>query len=63
MGQFSISANIDMDKKGDYIPVATRNVFLKYYTQASGQQIHFWSRDDKKAYLDAIQDKLKDYLQ
>lgn len=54
---------LDMDKKGDYIPVATRNVFLKYYTQASGQQIHFWSRDDKKAYLDAIQDKLKDYLQ
>ena len=40
--------------KGAYIPVCTRNVFLKYYTDADAQQIHFWSTQDRESYLTAI---------
>ena len=33
---------IELDRGGSYIPVCTRNVFLKYYTDAGAQQLHFW---------------------
>lgn len=50
------------DKKGDYIPAATRNVFLKYYTPADKLQPHFWGEDDKIAYLAEIKATLTAYL-
>jgi hypothetical protein len=52
-----------MDRRGDYLPAATRNVFLKYYAPADRLQPHFWSAADKAAYLHAIQLTLADYLQ
>lgn len=45
---------IDLDRRGQYIPVCTRQVFLKYYTDADAQQVHFWSTQDREAYLNAI---------
>ena len=54
---------LDKDKHGDYIPAATRNVFLKYYTRAGHQQAHFWSGADKQDYLQKIQTTLEPYLQ
>jgi hypothetical protein len=45
---------IDLDRKGAYVPVCTRQVFLKYYTDADAQQVHFWSTQDREAYLKAI---------
>lgn len=54
---------LDKDKRGDYIPAATRNVFLKYYTRAGHQQAHFWSGADKQDYLQKIQTTLEPYLQ
>jgi hypothetical protein len=45
---------LDLDRSGAYIPVCTRQVFLKYYTKANAQQIHFWSAQDREAYLQAI---------
>ncbi len=45
---------LDLDKKGKYIPICTRQVFLKYYTNADAQQVHFWSTQDREAYLTAI---------
>lgn len=53
---------IDRDRTGEYIPVCTRNVFLKYYTAASGQQTHFWGRVDRECYLAAMVDVLRPYL-
>ena len=52
-----------MDKQGQYIPAATRNVFLKYYAPAGRIQPHFWGTADKAQYLQAIKDQLKPYLQ
>lgn len=54
---------LEMDKCGDYIPAATRNVFLKYYTPAGELQPHFWSDSDKDAYLKIIKRTLGSYLQ
>jgi hypothetical protein len=51
-----------LDRQGSYIPISTRNVFLKYYTDAEGQQIHFWGRHDREGYLDALREVLEPYL-
>jgi hypothetical protein len=51
------------DKAGSYIPPCTRNVFLKYYTDADDQQIHFWGAADRESYLKAILEAVAPYLQ
>jgi len=48
---------IRMDKKGDYIPVCTKNVFMKYYS-TSDTKLHFWSEEDRKCYIKAINEVL-----
>lgn len=45
---------LELDRRGAYIPICTRQVFLKYYTDADAQQFHFWSTQDREAYLNAI---------
>lgn len=52
-----------LDREGRYIPPATRNVFLKYYTEAEGQQIHFWGPEDREGYLNALVDTVSDFLE
>jgi len=54
---------IALDRGGAYIPVCTRNVFLKYYTDAGVQQLHFWAPSDRQGYLNAMLDALGPYLQ
>jgi len=51
-----------LDRSGSYIPVCTRNVFLKYYTEAGAQQLHFWGPGDRQAYLKAMLEALDPYL-
>ena len=50
------------DREGSYIPVCTRNVFLKYFTDANVQQVHFWSATDRDAYLRMLEEVLQPYL-
>jgi hypothetical protein len=53
---------IALDRRGSYIPVCTRNVFLKYYTDAGVPQLHFWGPRDRQSYVDAMLDALHPYL-
>lgn len=53
---------LNKDKLGSYIPICTLNVFLKYYTEKATEQLHFWSTADRNDYLDAMKERLKDYL-
>ena len=53
---------ITLDRSGSYIPVCTRNVFLKYYTDAGAQQLHFWGPRDREGYLEAMLEALCPYL-
>ena len=51
---------IAMDKAGEYIPICTRNVFMKYYS-SSDTKLHFWSEEDRKGYIEALNNVLYDY--
>lgn len=44
---------IEKEKDGTFIPICTKNVFLKYYTQ-DVIQMTFWDEKDRKAYFDNI---------
>ena len=44
---------IAMDKAGEYVPTCTRNVFMKYYS-SSDTKLHFWSEEDRKGYIEAM---------
>lgn len=56
------NAIIDLDKKGRFIPFCTKMVFLKYYTQSDQNQLHFRGEPDRKAYIEAMNTVLKEYL-
>jgi hypothetical protein len=56
------AAILERDRQGSYIPVCTRNVFLKYYSPADEHQMHFWSDSDREHYLDAMTGILCGYL-
>lgn len=50
---------IAMDKKGEYIPYCTRNVFLKYYTDGNKvEQMQIWGDKDRKCYIKAMNELL-----
>lgn len=56
-------AIIELDKKGSYIPVCTKRVFLKYYNdKPSTQQYYFWGKEDRTNYIKEIKSVLEDYL-
>jgi uncharacterized protein with ParB-like and HNH nuclease domain len=52
---------IENDSKGIFVPIATKNLFLKYYSKKLGE-VMYWNKEDAKDYLDAIKKTLKDYL-
>ncbi|MFZ1610316.1 MAG: DUF262 domain-containing protein [Chitinophagales bacterium] len=52
---------IEKDQNGTFIPLCTKNVFLKYYNE-SIDQMTFWGRSDREYYLKAIINVLKIYL-
>ena len=58
---------MDADAKGEYIPLCTRRVFLKYYNNSNQdftvQQIFYWSETDRKNYLENIKKILVEYLE
>ena len=52
---------IDNDEKGIFIPIATRNVFLKYYSRGSTDVMR-WGKSDAENYLKAIEEMLDKYI-
>ena len=61
---FDVKRNkiVEMDQKGAFIPYCTKMVFLKYYTPSNENQVHFWGKIDRDAYLAAMTEVLKPYL-
>jgi len=53
---------LGMDKSGEYIPVCTRQVFLKYFGDVGARSAYFWSPQDRQAYFDALEMMLGPYL-
>lgn len=61
---FDVKRNeiIKLDMAGAFIPFCTKMAFLKYYTKSEKNQIHFWGANDRRAYLEAINNVLKNFL-
>ncbi len=61
---FDVKRNmiVEMDQRGAFIPYCTKMVFLKYYTPSNDNQVHFWGKKDRDAYLNAMEEILKPYL-
>jgi hypothetical protein len=53
---------IEMDRRGEFIPYCTRNVFLKYYTAPDKVQMAKWSEADREGYVAAMNKVLVHYL-
>ena len=52
---------IEMDKNGKFIPICTKNVFLKYYSNELSN-LYFWSKDDQKYYKGSIIETLENFF-
>ena len=52
---------IKCDSHGVFVPICTKNVFLKYYSKTYTEYAH-WSEADAKDYVSAIKQVLADYL-
>lgn len=54
---------IRLDKEGSFIPIATKRVFLGYYSDNNNLEHKFiWSIQDSKSYLEEIERTLGTYL-
>lgn len=51
----------ELDEKGSFIPICTKNVFLKYYSKNVEQNVK-WDKKDMDAYLEEMKFVLKDYI-
>lgn len=51
---------INYDKEGRYIPICTKHVFFKYYTQ-EGPSLFFWGETDRRDYAEALNEKISPY--
>lgn len=49
------------DKLGVFVPIATKNVFLKYYSQHSTNLMH-WQESDAAEYLESMKVMLNDFI-
>ncbi|MBN2466450.1 DUF262 domain-containing protein [candidate division WOR-3 bacterium] len=52
---------LELDRAGIYVPLCTRNVFLKCYS-TNIDNLMFWSKEDRENYLTAITDTLADFF-
>ena len=53
---------IEMDKKGAFIPIATKRVFLNYYQKESYAQSSNWTKVERENHLEEIGECLNHYL-
>ena len=52
---------IEMDKNGEFIPICTKNVFLKYYSNELSN-VYFWSKQDQEDYKGSIIKTLENFF-
>jgi len=52
---------IELDRDGQFVPPATRNVFLKYYSP-DATQLLLWDDDDGRAYSQAVKSTLRRFF-
>jgi len=60
---FSVKLSVikENDMTGVFVPIATKNVFMKYYSTKIDNMM-YWTQDDAADYLTAIKSTLSNYL-
>ena len=60
---FPIKRNVILSKSGieNFIPVCTKNVFLKYYSK-DVTQMYMWGKSDRQDYIDEMVKNIYEYL-
>jgi hypothetical protein len=53
---------IEKDREGTFVPIATKNAFMKYYSK-SVQEFTFWSEADQQDYLEAMQNAWESFFE
>jgi len=53
---------VEMDKEGAFLPVATKRIFLKYYSSEGNLHYSIWTKDERANYKADIKETLKPYL-
>ncbi|HIF9375094.1 TPA: DUF262 domain-containing protein [Photobacterium damselae] len=53
---------IDREKSGTFIPICTKNVFLKYFSSYP-PKISFWTQEDREHYYKDLESVLCDYIE
>ncbi|URC14828.1 DUF262 domain-containing protein [Flavobacterium sp. B183] len=51
----------NLDERGSFIPICTKNVFLKYYSAGVEQNVK-WDKQDMEAYISEIKNVLSNYI-
>lgn len=52
-----------MDRDGEFLPIATKRVFLKYYSDNKNPNYTLWTAFDRKEYLNDISSYLKPFVE
>ena len=52
---------IEREREGSFVPIATKNAFMKYYSEAV-QGFTFWSETDRQGYFEAMQDTFESFF-
>lgn len=52
---------IELDSQGKFIPLCTKNVFLKYYSKDAEQNV-MWTKVDRESYFNEIKNTLCNYM-
>jgi hypothetical protein len=52
---------IKNDKDGIFVPICTKNLFLKYYSKKLGE-VMYWSKFDAMDYLETMNSTLNEFL-
>lgn len=53
---------IERDREGKFVPICTKNAFLKYFNDYP-TKLYFWTEEDKDKYMKDIKLVLKDYVE
>lgn len=53
---------IELDKEGTFLPIATKRIFLKYYSGEANAQYSIWTKEERANYKNDISNTLKPYL-
>lgn len=53
---------IEREREGKFVPIATKNAFMKYYSKTV-EKFTFWSEADRQAYFEAMEDTFETFFE